>query len=79
MKAKTVKRLAILIAVLSLVGGTGFYTQQVRVKQTARAEMRKADDAATAGEFLRPKKFTGCSGRSFPKILISNSSTPMQF
>ena len=33
MKAKTVKCLAILIAVLSLVGGTGFYTQQVRVNR----------------------------------------------
>ena len=28
MKAKTVKRLAILIAVLGLIGGTGFYTHK---------------------------------------------------
>ena len=56
MKAKTVKRLAILIAVLSLVGGTGFYTQQVRVKQTARAEMKKADEAWKNGDFVRAEE-----------------------
>jgi tetratricopeptide (TPR) repeat protein len=56
MKAKTVKRLAILIAVLSLVGGTGFYTQQVRVEQTARAEIKKADEAAAAGDFSKAEE-----------------------
>ena len=53
MKAKTIKRLGILIAVLSLVGGTGFYTQQIRVKQTANAELTRADAAAKEGDFAK--------------------------
>ena len=56
MKAKTVKRLAILIAVLGLVGGTGFYTQQIQVKKTARDELRKAEAAASSAEKVHVAK-----------------------
>ena len=35
MRAKTIKRWAILIAVLSLIGGTGFFTQRYQVTRLA--------------------------------------------
>ena len=42
MKATTVKRLAILIAVLSLVGGTGFFAHEIQVNRLGRNEIKKA-------------------------------------
>src|SRR5262249_14115456 len=56
MKAKTLARLAILIAVLSVVGGASFYTQQVQVAKTASVELKKADDAENEGNFARAEE-----------------------
>ena len=53
MRAKTLKRLAILIAVLSLVGGTGFLTQQIQVKRMARTELDKAALALEKRDFVK--------------------------
>ena len=53
MRAKTLKRLAILIAVLSLVGGTGFLTQQIQVKRMARTELDKAALALKKHDFVK--------------------------
>ena len=53
MRAKTLKRLAILIAVLSLVGGTGFLTQQIQVKRMARTELDKATLALEKRDFVK--------------------------
>ena len=35
MRAKTIKRWAIFIAVLSLIGGTGFIAQQLQVSEAS--------------------------------------------
>ena len=53
MKPKTAKRLAILIALLSMVGGTGFFTQRFQVNRLAARELAKADLASSEGDFVR--------------------------
>ena len=53
MKARTAQRLAILIAVLSLVGGTGFFTQRYQVDRLARKQLEKADLAVKEGDFAK--------------------------
>ena len=44
MKATTVKRLAILIAVLSLLGGTGFFAHEFQVKRLGRNEIKRGEN-----------------------------------
>ena len=51
MKATTVKRLAILIAVLSLLGGTSFFAHEIQVKRLGQNEIKKARSANEAGDF----------------------------
>jgi tetratricopeptide (TPR) repeat protein len=53
MKARTAQRLAILIAVLSLVGGTGFFTQRYQVDRLARKQLEKADLAVKEGDLAK--------------------------
>ena len=53
MKARTAKRLAILIPVLSLVGVTGFFTQRYQVDRLARKELEKAELACKEGDFAK--------------------------
>ena len=53
MKARTAKRLAILIAVLSLVGGTGFFTQRYQINRLALKELEKAEIACKEGDFAK--------------------------
>ena len=43
MKATTVKRLAILIAVLSLVGGTGFLAHEIQVERLGQNEIKEGE------------------------------------
>ena len=56
MRAKTIKRWAILIAVLSLIGGTGFFTQRFQITKLAKAVADKADDAVKKGDFAKAEK-----------------------
>ena len=51
MKATTVKRLAILIAVLSLVGGTSFFAHEIQVDRLGKNEIKKAKSALKEGDF----------------------------
>ena len=73
MRTKTIKRLAILIAVLSLVGGTGFFIQQLQVEKMGRSVIKKAELAEKAGDFAdgrealrgaRPDFSRGCRWRA---------------
>ena len=41
MRAKTIKRWAILIAVLSLIGGTGFFTQRFQITRLAKSVVER--------------------------------------
>ena len=51
MKATTVKRLAILIAVLSLLGGTGFFAHEIQVERLGQNEIKEAKSAIEKGDF----------------------------
>ena len=53
MKATTVKRLAILIAVLSLLGGTGFIAHEIQVERLGQNEIKKAKSAIKKGDFAK--------------------------
>ena len=53
MRSKTVKRLAILIAVLGLIGGTGFVAQRVQIKRLAQSVVEQADQAEKAGDLAK--------------------------
>ncbi len=53
MKASTAQRFAILIAVLSLVGGTMFFTQRYQVSRLAAKELQKAELAYEEGDFAK--------------------------
>ena len=50
MNARTAQRLAILIAVLGLIGGTGFFTQRYQVDRLAKRQLQKADLAVKKGD-----------------------------
>ncbi len=50
MRSKTVKRLAILIAVLGLIGGTGFVAQRAQIRRLAQSVVEQADQAKKAGD-----------------------------
>ena len=67
MKARTAKRLAILIAVLSLVGGTGFFTQRYQVDRLARKELEKAELAYKEGDFAKAETLFREHLRVFPE------------
>ena len=56
MKLKTVKRLAILIVVLSMVGGTSVFTQRIQVQRLARNELEKAELALKKGNFVEAER-----------------------
>jgi predicted Zn-dependent protease len=51
MKATTVKRLVILIAVLGLLGGTSFFAHEMQVERLGQNEIRKAKSAIKKGDF----------------------------
>ena len=53
MKATTVKRFAILIAVLGLLGGTGFIVHEKQVERLGRNEIKEARSAFEEGEFAK--------------------------
>src|ERR1700722_890588 len=53
MRAKIIKRWAIFIAVLSLIGGTGFFTQRYQITRNAKSFEEKADAAVKAGHFAQ--------------------------
>jgi cellulose synthase operon protein C len=56
MRAKIIKRWAIFIAVLSLIGGTGFFTQRFQIKKQARSVDGQADTAVKGGDFAKAEK-----------------------
>ena len=53
MKPRTAQRLAILIAVLVVIGVAGFFTQRFQVNRLAVQELKKADAAFATGDFAR--------------------------
>ena len=67
MRAKTVKRLAILIAVLSFVGGTGFFAHGFQLDRNARSRIKKADLAEKAGDFAEAEKLYWQHREVFPE------------
>ena len=56
MRAKIIKRWAIFIAVLSLIGGTGFITQRLQITRQAKSTEEKADAAVRDGKFAKAEK-----------------------
>jgi len=59
MRAVTVKRLAILIAVFSLVGGTGFFAHGFQLDRNAQSRLKQAELAEKAGDFAEAEKLYG--------------------
>jgi cellulose synthase operon protein C len=53
MRWKTVKRLAILIAVLGLIGGTGFFVHGFQIQRLARSVVEQADRAWKKGDLAK--------------------------
>ena len=80
MKATTVKRLAILIAVLSLVGGTGFIAQRFQVKRLAAKQNQKRPSLpCQRGILRRPRRYSENTFKSFLTIWKYKSSMPIRF
>ena len=52
----TVKRFAILIAILSFVGGAGFFTLQAQVARMARNRLAEAAEAEKSGDFVTAER-----------------------
>jgi cellulose synthase operon protein C len=53
MRGKTVKRLAILIAVVGLIGGTGFFVHAFQIQRLARSVVEQADRAEEKGDLAK--------------------------
>ena len=66
MSAITAKRLAIVIAVLGMVGGAGFFTRQYQVNRMGRNELEKARLAVKKGEFITAMTLLGDRLRVIP-------------
>ena len=66
MRAKIIKRWAIFIAVLSLIGGTGFFTQQLQITRQAKSVDSKADTAVKEGDFAKAELLYGQHLHVFP-------------
>jgi len=56
MRAETVKRLAILIVVLSLVGGTGYFAHAIQLDKNARSRVKRAELAEKEGNFAKAER-----------------------
>ena len=56
MRVKTIKRWAIFIAVLSLIAGTGFFTQRFQITRLAKAKADEADKAVKEGDFAKAEQ-----------------------
>jgi tetratricopeptide (TPR) repeat protein len=56
LQVKTVKRLAILIAVFGLVGGTSVFTQQFQLKRLGQKELAKAELAFKKRDFVEAER-----------------------
>ncbi len=67
MSAKTVKRLAILIGILSLVGGAGFFRHRFQVEKLGRSVLRQAERAEQAREFATAEKLYEEHAQIFPE------------
>ena len=67
MSTKTIKRAAILITVLSVAGGTGFFIWKCQVEKMGRAVIKKAEIAAMAGDFATAEKLYAEHDKIFPE------------
>jgi cellulose synthase operon protein C len=56
MRGKIIKRWAILVAVLSLIGGTGLLAQRFQVARLAKSVAEQADSAVEKGEFAKAER-----------------------
>src|ERR1035438_787774 len=56
MRSKTIKRLAILIAVLGLIGGTSFFVRAFQIKRMARDRVKEADHAQKEGDLAKAER-----------------------
>ena len=79
MKARTAKRLAILIAVLSLVGGTGFFTQRYQVNRLARRNSKRPNLQSRKVILPRPRCYSENTLESFLTIRKHRLSMLMYF
>ena len=52
MRSKTIKRLAVLIAVLVLIGGTSFFVQRAQIKRLAKSVVDEAEIAEKKGDLV---------------------------
>ena len=69
MKATTLKRLAILIAVLSLVGGTGVIAERFQEKRLADGRIKEAEGAIVKQDFVKAEAIFGEYLQHFPTDL----------
>ena len=53
MRSKTIKRFAILIVVLGLIGGAGFFAQRFQIKRLAQSVVEQADHAKKKGDLAQ--------------------------
>ena len=79
MKARTAKRIAILILVLSLVGGAGFFTQRYQVDRLAKKELEKAELACMEGDFAKAEALFRAYVQVFPEDLEIQIKYAMHF
>ena len=79
MRAKIIKRWAIFIAVLSLIGGTGFFAQRFQIARLAKSVVEQADNAVKEGDFAKAEKLYWEHLVVFPMMWRSRSSMPMCF
>ena len=56
MRAKIIKRWAIFVAVLILVGGTGIFAQRLQITRRAKSVDNEADAAVKAGDFATAER-----------------------
>lgn len=78
MNGRTAQRLAILIAVLSLIGGTGFFTQRYQVDRLAKRQLEKAALAVKQGDFAAALKIYQEHLQVFkddPEIMVKYADT----
>src|SRR5690348_11925889 len=56
MRAKSIKRLAILIVVLGLIGGTSFVAHGIQLAKMAQSVVKQAERAEKEGNFTEAEK-----------------------
>lgn len=66
MRTKTIRRWAIFIAGLSLIGCTGFFTQRFQVNRLAKSGIEQADNALKEGDITKAENLYSQYLKVFP-------------